>query len=102
MEHYQGQYRELRVEHGWLNRLRHFEQHHYEHVISRDLDKQCLQRSHRPGQRPIGSERKRIELLPEERQAIRYARGKEVAWAILTNFERLIVFDADDQRPVLT
>lgn len=56
----------------------------------------------RIGAIPASGERKRIELLPEERQAIRYARSKGVPWAILTNFERLIVFDADDQRPVLT
>ncbi|MBI2864415.1 MAG: N-6 DNA methylase [Chloroflexi bacterium] len=34
----------------------------------------------------------------EEKQAFRYARGKSITYAILTNFERLHVFNADHER----
>ncbi|MDP2936158.1 MAG: N-6 DNA methylase, partial [Dehalococcoidia bacterium] len=34
----------------------------------------------------------------EEKQAFRYARGKKITYAILTNFERLHVFNADHER----
>ncbi len=43
----------------------------------------------------------RLDRTPEERQALRYARAARVRWAILTNFERLILFDADRERVVL-
>ncbi|MBI2909750.1 MAG: N-6 DNA methylase [Chloroflexi bacterium] len=34
----------------------------------------------------------------EEKQAFRYARGKKITYAILTNFERLHLFNADHER----
>lgn len=42
-----------------------------------------------------------IDRTPEEKQAMRYARAHGIRWAILTNFERLILFDADEERIVL-
>ncbi|MBI4771963.1 MAG: hypothetical protein HY784_16505, partial [Chloroflexi bacterium] len=41
-----------------------------------------------------------IDRTPEERQAMRYARARGVRWAILTNFERLVLFDADREQLV--
>ncbi len=38
---------------------------------------------------------------PEERQLFRYARGKKIPCCILTNFERLHVFNADQERLIL-
>jgi len=38
---------------------------------------------------------------PEERQLFRYARGKKIPYCILTNFERLHVFNADQERLIL-
>jgi len=43
----------------------------------------------------------KIDRTPDEKQAMRYARTKGIKWAILTNFERLILFDADEERIVL-
>ena len=37
----------------------------------------------------------------EEKQAFRYARGRKIAYAILTNFERLHIFNADHERLIL-
>ncbi|MDA8189629.1 MAG: N-6 DNA methylase [Dehalococcoidales bacterium] len=34
----------------------------------------------------------------EEKQAFRYARGKKITYAVLTNFERLHLFNADHER----
>ena len=41
------------------------------------------------------------DRTPEERQAFKYARQEKIKWAILTNFERLHVFDADQERLIL-
>jgi len=42
------------------------------------------------------------DRTPEEKQALRYARADvRVKWAILTNFERLLLFDADQERIIL-
>lgn len=54
-------------------------------------------------------EAKRLGMIPpssqrtgdrttEEKQAFRYARGKKITYAVLTNFERLHVFNADHER----
>jgi hypothetical protein len=57
------------------------------------------------GEEPILSQAERealsIDRTPEEKQAMRYARGAGIRWAVLTNFERLLVFDADEERVVL-
>ena len=57
------------------------------------------------GEEPILSHAERealsIDRTPEEKQAMRYARGAGIRWAVLTNFERLLVFDADQERVVL-
>ncbi len=45
--------------------------------------------------------RQAIDRTPEEKQAMRYARAAGIRWAVLTNFERLILFDADEERVVL-
>lgn len=42
-----------------------------------------------------------IDRTPEEKQAMRYARAAGIRWAVLTNFERLILFNADEERVVL-
>jgi len=42
-----------------------------------------------------------IDRTPEEKQAMRYARAQGVSWAVLTNFERLVLFDANEERIVL-
>ncbi len=34
------------------------------------------------------------DRTPEEKQAFKYARQEKIKWAVLTNFERLHVFDA--------
>ena len=49
---------------------------------------------------PKSTER-RGDRTPEEKQAFKYARKEEIKWAILTNFERLHVFDADQERLIL-
>ena len=41
------------------------------------------------------------DRTPEEKQAFKYARQEKIKWAILTNFERLHVFDADQERLTL-
>lgn len=42
------------------------------------------------------------DRTPEEKQALRYARADvNVKWAILTNFERLLLFDAHEERIIL-
>jgi predicted type IV restriction endonuclease len=41
------------------------------------------------------------DRTPEEKQAFKYARQERIKWAILTNFERLHVFDADQERIIL-
>jgi hypothetical protein len=38
----------------------------------------------------------------EEKQLFRYARGKKIPYCILTNFERLQVFNADHERLILS
>ncbi len=42
-----------------------------------------------------------IDRTPEEKQAMRYARARGVPWAVLTNFERLVLFDANEERIIL-
>lgn len=49
---------------------------------------------------PKSSER-RGDRTPEEKQAFKYARQEKIRWAILTNFERLHVFDANQERLIL-
>ena len=49
---------------------------------------------------PKSTER-RGDRTPEEKQAFKYARKEKIKWAILTNFERLHVFDADQERLIL-
>lgn len=49
---------------------------------------------------PKSTER-RGDRTPEERQAFKYARQEEIRWAVLTNFERLHVFDANEERLIL-
>jgi len=54
----------------------------------------------------VPSRAQRIERAgdrtPEEKQALRYARADvKVKWAILTNFQRLLLFDADEERIIL-
>lgn len=46
------------------------------------------------------AERKYDRTL-EEKQLFKYARGKKIAYCILTNFERLHVFNADHERLIL-
>ena len=57
------------------------------------------------GEEPILSQAERgargIDRTPEEKQAMRYARAAGIRWAILTNFERLLLFNADEERVVL-
>jgi len=43
-----------------------------------------------------------IDRTPEEKQAFKYARGKEIPWAILTNFDCLYLFNADQERIILS
>ena len=43
-----------------------------------------------------------IDRTPEEKQAFKYARGEEIPWAILTNFDCLYVFNADQERIILS
>lgn len=43
-----------------------------------------------------------IDRTPEEKQAFKYARSKEIPWAILTNFDCLYVFNADQERIILS
>lgn len=38
------------------------------------------------------------DRTPEEKQAFRYTRGRKIQYAILTNFERLHLFNADHER----
>jgi adenine-specific DNA-methyltransferase len=52
------------------------------------------------GRIPARSERTG-DRTTEEKQAFRYARGKKISYAILTNFERLHVFNADHERLIL-
>jgi len=52
------------------------------------------------GRIPASSERTG-DRTTEEKQAFRYARGKKISYAILTNFERLHVFNADHERLIL-
>ncbi len=52
------------------------------------------------GRIPASSERTG-DRTTEEKQAFRYARGKRISYAILTNFERLHVFNADHERLIL-
>lgn len=42
-----------------------------------------------------------IDRTPEEKQAMKYARGKGIKWAILTNFECFYVFNADREQIIL-
>ncbi len=41
------------------------------------------------------------DRTPEEKQLFKYARGKKIPYCILTNFERLHVFNADHERLIL-
>lgn len=50
---------------------------------------------------PPSTERKYDRTL-EEKQLFKYARGKKIPYCILTNFERLHVFNADHERLILT
>ena len=43
-----------------------------------------------------------IDRTPEEKQAFKYARGEGIPWAILTNFDCLYVFNADQERIILS
>jgi len=43
-----------------------------------------------------------IDRTPEEKQTFKYARSKGVPWAILTNFDCLYVFNADQERIILS
>jgi DNA polymerase III epsilon subunit-like protein len=43
-----------------------------------------------------------IDRTPEEKQAFKYARSKEIPWALLTNFDCLYVFNADQERIILS
>ncbi|HLC29837.1 MAG TPA: N-6 DNA methylase [Dehalococcoidia bacterium] len=49
------------------------------------------------GMIPLSSQRTG-DRTTEEKQAFRYARGKKITYAILTNFERLHIFNADHER----
>ena len=42
-----------------------------------------------------------IDRTPEEKQAMRYARAQGIPWAVLTNFERLVLFEANEERIIL-
>ena len=57
------------------------------------------------GEEPILSQAQRgalgIDRTPEEKQAMRYARAAGIRWAVLTNFERFLLFNADEERVVL-
>ncbi|MBM4432475.1 MAG: hypothetical protein FJ025_00530, partial [Chloroflexi bacterium] len=53
------------------------------------------------GALPSSGERTAFDRTPEEKQLFRYARGKRIPYCILTNFERLHVFNADHERLVL-
>jgi hypothetical protein len=50
---------------------------------------------------PLSAERVAFDRTLEEKQLFRYARGKKIPYCILTNFERLHVFNADHERLVL-
>lgn len=52
------------------------------------------------GALPRSTERT-YDRSPEEKQLFRYARGKRIPYCILTNFERLNVFNADHERLIL-
>jgi adenine-specific DNA-methyltransferase len=43
-----------------------------------------------------------IDRTPEEKQAFKYARGKDIDWAILTNFDCLFVYNAKQEQIVLS
>ncbi len=43
-----------------------------------------------------------IDRTPEEKQAFKYARSEGIPWAILTNFDCLYVFNADQERIILS
>ncbi|MEW6096841.1 MAG: N-6 DNA methylase [bacterium] len=44
---------------------------------------------------------KHIDRTSDEKQALRYARSYEIPWAILTNFERLYLFNVNEERLIL-
>jgi len=44
---------------------------------------------------------RKYDRTPEEKQLFKYARGKKIPYCILTNFERLHVFNADHERLIL-
>lgn len=46
----------------------------------------------------MGERQRRLDRTSEERQVLRYTRERRIPWAILTNFDRLLVFDADAER----
>ena len=43
-----------------------------------------------------------IDRTPEEKQAFKYARGQQIDWAILTNFDCLFVYNANQEEIVLS
>ena len=43
-----------------------------------------------------------IDRTPEEKQAFKYARGQQIDWAILTNFDCLFVYNANQEQIVLS
>ena len=47
------------------------------------------------------SPERKYDRTPEERQLFKYARAKKIPYCILTNFERLHVFNADHERLIL-
>lgn len=53
------------------------------------------------GALPSSAQRIAFDRTPEEKQLFRYARGKKIDYCVLTNFERLHVFNADHERLIL-
>ena len=49
----------------------------------------------------LRSTERNFDRTLEEKQLFRYARGKKIPYCILTNFERLHVFNADHERLIL-
>jgi hypothetical protein len=47
------------------------------------------------------SSQRNYDRTPEEKQLFKYARAKKIPYCILTNFERLHVFNADHERLIL-
>jgi adenine-specific DNA-methyltransferase len=49
----------------------------------------------------VSSAERKYDRTPEEKQLFKYARSKKIPYCILTNFERLHVFNADHERLIL-